>query len=176
MPPWQSFCTIVFYSSLPLIWLCLHKMDFGHFGAIHPPGPAPRGYVKITNVFLHSSSIGLSPVKVSRFYLKWSRNNGVTLQTNRRTDGRWVSQYPRFVFEKRGDNKANTRVVWYETDCSHLVQPHTGPLAKVKVSQKQHNMHIINKQIIIIIIIIIIVIITTTKVIVTTIAKTTENT
>ena len=33
----------------------------------HTPGPAPRGYIKILIVFLQSSSIGLLPVKVSRF-------------------------------------------------------------------------------------------------------------
>ena len=40
-------------------------MVFGPFGAT-PPGPAPRGYmyIKVLNVFLQSSSIGLSPVKV----------------------------------------------------------------------------------------------------------------
>ena len=32
-----------------------------------PPGPVPRGYIKIPNVFLQSSFIGLSPVKVLRF-------------------------------------------------------------------------------------------------------------
>ena len=36
----------------------------------HPSGPAPRGNIKIPNVFLQSSSIGLSPVNVSRFQLK----------------------------------------------------------------------------------------------------------
>ena len=29
----------------------------------HTPGPASRGYIKIQNVFLQSSSIGISPVK-----------------------------------------------------------------------------------------------------------------
>ena len=31
----------------------------------HPPGPVPRGYIKILDVFLQSSSIELLPVKVS---------------------------------------------------------------------------------------------------------------
>ena len=59
----QTFCTTVFYSSLHLIWyatwLCLYKMDFGPFGITPapPPGPAPRGYIKISNMFLQSSSI-----------------------------------------------------------------------------------------------------------------------
>ena len=47
-------------------WLCLYKMDFGTFGAT-PPGLASRGNIRIPNVFLQSSSMGLSPVKVSRF-------------------------------------------------------------------------------------------------------------
>ena len=59
-------------------------MDFGPFGAT-PPGPAPRGYI------LQPSSIGLLPVKVSRFQLKSSRSNG-------------VSPYPRFCFLNGGDN------------------------------------------------------------------------
>ena len=92
----QIFCTTVFYSSLPLIWyatwLCLHKMEFGTFGAT-PPGPAPWGYIKIMNMFLQSSFLGLSPVKVSRFYLKWSKRNGVTLQTDVRPDGRTDEGY-----------------------------------------------------------------------------------
>ena len=46
------------------------------------PVPAPRHYIKLPKVFPHSSSIGLSPVKASRFQLKWSRSNGVTLQTD----------------------------------------------------------------------------------------------
>ena len=40
--PGQNFCTIVCYSSLPLIWyatwLCLYKMDCGPF---RPPPPPP---------------------------------------------------------------------------------------------------------------------------------------
>ena len=50
MPPGQNFCTTVFYSSLPSIWyatwLCLYKKDFEPFGAT-PPGPVPRGHIKI---------------------------------------------------------------------------------------------------------------------------------
>ena len=37
---------------------CLYKMDFYPLGP-HTPGPAPRGHIKIPNVFLQSSSIGL---------------------------------------------------------------------------------------------------------------------
>ena len=33
----------------------------------HLPGPAPRGHIKIPNVFFHCSSIGLLPVTVSGF-------------------------------------------------------------------------------------------------------------
>ena len=69
MPLGQNFCTTVFCSSLPLIWyatwLCT-KWILDPSGP-HPSGPAPRGYIKILNVFLHSLSIGLSPVKVLRF-------------------------------------------------------------------------------------------------------------
>ena len=32
----------------------------------HTPGPTQRGHIKIPNVFLQSSSIGLLPVKISR--------------------------------------------------------------------------------------------------------------
>ena len=81
-------------------------MDFGPFGAT-PPGPAPRGYIKILNVFLQASSIGLSPE------LKRSRSNGVTLQMDRKMNG-WKgegeggkSQYPHFFFEKHRDNYTN---------------------------------------------------------------------
>ena len=73
MSPGQKFCTTVFYSSLPSVWyatwLCLYKMDFGPFGAT-PASSVPRGYIKIPNVFLQSTSIGLLPVTVSRFYLR----------------------------------------------------------------------------------------------------------
>ena len=37
------------------------------FWTLQDPCPAPRGYIKIRNEFIQSSSIGLSPVKVSRF-------------------------------------------------------------------------------------------------------------
>ena len=97
-----------------------------------PTGPVPRGYIKIPNVFLQSSSTGLSPVKVSRFYLKWSRSNGVTLQTDvrtaGRTDGRGVSQYPIFFFEKRGENKYQQHTKTTTTNNKHdelcLLCPH----------------------------------------------------
>ena len=70
--PGQNFCTTVFYSSLPSIWyatwLCLNKMDFGPFRAT-PPGPVPRGYIRIPNMFLESSSTGqpmISCVKIKK--------------------------------------------------------------------------------------------------------------
>ena len=58
------------YSILHYFWFdmhdCLYKMDFGLFRAT-PHCPAPKGYIKVLSVFFQSSSIGLCPVKVSRF-------------------------------------------------------------------------------------------------------------
>ena len=44
----------------------------------------------------------------------------MTLQTDVRTDGRRVLQYPCFFFEKRGDNKTNKPliIVLWILDCS----------------------------------------------------------
>ena len=79
-------------------------MNFGPFGAT-PPGPAPRGHMKIPNVFLQSSSIGL--------LWEYSLNGlGAMVshygRTGRGGGGGGVLQYPRFFFEKRWDNHIST--------------------------------------------------------------------
>ena len=52
----------------------------------HIPTPSHIStHIKIPNVFLQSSSIGLSPVKFSSLQLKWSRSHGVTLRIDVRT-------------------------------------------------------------------------------------------
>ena len=66
--------------------LKLEQVD-GAPSHIHVPAPSQISvHIKISNAFLQSSFIGLSPVKVLRFYLKWSRRNGVTLQTAGRSN------------------------------------------------------------------------------------------
>ena len=96
MPPGQTFCTTVFYS------VTLHNLRFDMWhdyvcttwildpSGPHPPGPAHRGHIKIPNMFLQSSSIGLSPLKVSRFYLNGLR---AMVWHYRRTESwpRWLS-------------------------------------------------------------------------------------
>ena len=70
-----------------------------------PPGPAPRGYIKIPNVFRQSSSIGLWGYCLWKFRdssLKWSRSNGVTFQTVGRTDGRGYHNIPAFSSKSAG--------------------------------------------------------------------------
>ena len=100
--PWAKYFASLYFTLHYLSFDTQH--DYGRIKCIlDSSGPHPSVYLKIPNVFLQSSSIGLSPVKISTFKLKWSRSIGVTLQTYVRTDGRGVSQYPRFFFEKRGD-------------------------------------------------------------------------
>ena len=71
--PGQNFlhhCFLLFITfdlKVHATWLCLFKMDFASFGATFPLALRPGVYIKIPNVFLQSSSIGLLPVTVSRF-------------------------------------------------------------------------------------------------------------
>ena len=139
-PRGKIICTTVFYSSLPLIWyatwLCLYKMDFGPFGATYL-WPCPQGYIKIPNMFLQSSSIELLPVKVSRFLHKWSRSNGVTLQTDvrmdRQTDGWRASQYPCFFFKKRVDKNGSksTKSIHFPWTCYFVNSAACGSIGKL---------------------------------------------
>ena len=73
--------------------------------------PVPRDYIKIPNVFLQSSSLGL--YRLWKFWDSSLNGLGAMVWHYRRTYGRpagrtdgrmGVSQYPRFFFEKRGDN------------------------------------------------------------------------
>ena len=89
MPPGQIVCTTVFYSSLPSIWyatwICLYKMDLWPFGATTP---GPLHYLRLDMQHDYVCTKWILDPLVSRFTLKWCRNNGVTLQTNVRPAGR----------------------------------------------------------------------------------------
>ena len=83
------------YSTLHYLWFDMQHNYVCTKFILDPSGPCPQRLYQILNVFLQSSSLGLSPVKVSVFSLKWYRSNGMTLQTDVRTDG-GVSQYTTF--------------------------------------------------------------------------------
>ena len=70
MPLGKMFASL--YSTLHYIWFDMEHDYVCTKWILDPlgpqsPGPAPRGNIKILNMYLQSSSMGLSPVKVSRF-------------------------------------------------------------------------------------------------------------
>ena len=55
----------------------------------HTRWPCSRGYIKIPNVFLQSSTIGLLPVTVSRFLLKKPKRSCVTIKRRTQNPTFW---------------------------------------------------------------------------------------
>ena len=93
------------YSTLHFLWLDM-QYDYVQNGFCTlrdhiPPGPVPRGYIKIMNVFLQSSSTGLSPVKVSSLNglgaMAWHYR-----RTDVQMDGRGITISPLFLQKAPG--------------------------------------------------------------------------